>query len=526
MTNPFYILIILLAAVALVAMVAERLSAPHPILFILAGIAVSLAPGLPDVQLDPQIILFGFLPPLLYADVFETSWRDFKRWIRPILMLAVGLVAATILTVGITAKYFLPELPWAACFVLGAIVSPTDTVAAAAVIQRISVLRRITAILGGESLVNDGTGLVGVQVGVAVLLTGVFDAGHVALEFARVAGLGIGIGVGAGVVFALANRIVRESTALFTLSLLAPYAAFHTADSLGASGVLATVVAGFIVFWRFHDVPAQCRLALTQGWHLLTFVLNALCFVFIGIEVPRHVPAWGPDTQRLLAAALAVAGAVILTRMAWVYPTAYLPLYLSRRLRDREGGYPSWQGVTFAGWCGMRGAISLAAALALPGTISDGSPLPGRQEILFSTMVVIGITLLVQGLTLGPLIRVLKLPEDTQTPEETRRAWISVLRAGISRLDQFCSENECPIAVHHLRQAMIDRLISLEAEDAAEQGLARKRLSVSRDVRLAVHEAQTRELLRLRDLGRIDDQTTLRLQLVLDSSLRADSGET
>jgi CPA1 family monovalent cation:H+ antiporter len=521
MTDPFVCLIVLLAAVGLVAAVADRLGAPPPLLFIVAGLVVSLTPWIPPVHVDPRIILFGFLPPLLYADAFETSWRDFRRWLRPILMLAIGLVAATILTVGLTAKHFFPELPWAVCFVLGAIVSPTDTVASLSVIERLDVLRRIRAILGGESLVNDATGLVGVQVGVAVVLTGIFDAGEVTLEFVRVAGLGVLIGAAWGAAFVLVNRHVRNTSALFTLSLLAPYVAFQTADKLGCSGVLATVVAGFVVAWRFHLVQAESRVVLHQGWRLLAFVLNALCFVFIGVEVPHHAPAWNEETRRLLFGSLAVAGAVILTRLAWVFPGAYIPLWLSPRLREREGGYAGWRAVTLAGWCGMRGAISLAAALALPETTRDGAPFPGRDAVLFATMVVIGVTLLVQGLTLAPLIRLLRVPGDTQSGAEARAAWIAVLRAGIARLDLFCSERECPVAVHHLRQAMTDRLLGLEAEDAAERDLAQKRLAVSREVRLAVHEAQADELRRLRDAEAIDDRIALQLQFALDSELRS-----
>ena len=519
MTNPFVCLMVLLAAVGLVAAVADRLRAPPPLLFIISGLTVSLCPWIPPVHLDPHIILFGFLPPLLYADAFDTSWRDFQRWLRPILMLAIGLVAATILTVGLAAKHFFPELPWAVCFVLGAIVSPTDTVASLSIIERLNVLRRLRAILGGESLVNDATGLVGVQIGVAVVLTGVFDAGEVILHFAQVAGLGVLIGAAWGMVFVLVNRYVRNTQALFTLSLLAPYLAFHTADHFGASGVLATVIAGFFVAWRFHLVEARSRVALYQGWHLLAFVLNALCFVFIGVEVPHHVPAWTTETRQLLIGSLAVSAAVILTRLAWVFPAAYVPLRLSPRLREREGGYAGWKNVSIAGWCGMRGAISLAAALALPEKTLDGAPFPGREAVLFATMVVIGVTLLVQGITLAPLIRLLGVAGDTLTKEEAGRAWIAVLHAGIVRLDLFCSEHECPVAVHHLRHAMNDRLLEFEAEDAAERDLAHKRLAVSREVRRAVHEAQSEELHRLRDAGAIDDRVALDLQLALDAEL-------
>jgi CPA1 family monovalent cation:H+ antiporter len=522
MTSPFICLIVLLAAVGLVAAVADRLRAPPPLLFIIAGLTAALTPGVPAVHVDPHIILYGFLPPLLYADAFETSWRDFQRWLRPILMLAIGLVSATILTVGLAAKFCFPELPWAVCFILGAIVSPTDTVASLSVIEHLNVFRRLRAILGGESLVNDATGLVGVQIGVAVALTGVFEAGGMALHFAHVAGVGILVGTAWGAVFVLVNRWVRNTSALFTLSLLAPYVTFQTAEHLEASGVLATVIAGFAVAWRIHLVEAQSRVVLYQGWRLLTFVLNALCFVFIGLEVVDHAPAWNAETRRLLLGSLAVAGVVILTRLVWVFPSAYLPLWLSPRLREREGGYASWQAVTVAGWCGMRGAISLAAALALPETTRDGAPFPGREVVLFATLVVIGTTLLVQGLTLAPLIRLLRLPGDTQTEAEARAAWAAVLRTGIARLDLFCSEHQCPVAVHHLRQAMNDRLLSLKAEDAAERDLAHKRLAVSREVRLAVHAAQTVEIQRLRDVHAIDDRISLHLQLALDSELGSD----
>src|SRR5258708_6973137 len=240
-------LIVVLATVAGVALVARRVRIPYPILLVLAGLAMAAIPGLPQLSLDPDLILVFFLPPLLYADAFETSWHDFRRWLRPIIMLAVGLVTVTILTVGVVAKWCFPELPWAACFIPGAIVSPPDRVAAQAVVQRLQLPGRVTAILGGESLVNDATGLVGVQVGVAVALSGAFHLGGTTLTFAWVGGLGLLIGVGCGLLFSALNRRVRDTPALFALSLLSPYAAYAAAAALGASGVLAVVVAGFIV---------------------------------------------------------------------------------------------------------------------------------------------------------------------------------------------------------------------------------------------------------------------------------------
>ena len=286
MPASLHTLTALLATVALATLLAPRLRIPSPIVLAAAGVGLAFVPAVRDARIDPNLILIGFLPPLLYADAFNTSWRDFSRWLRPIVMLAVGLVALTILAVGFVAKWMLPDLTWTACFILGAVVSPTDTVAAQAVIERLRVPRRLTAILGGESLVNDATGLVGVQLGVAAALGGAFDAGATAARFAWVAGVGIGVGVGVGLLFALANRRVRDSAVLFTLSLLSPYFAFAVAQDLEASGVLAVVVAGFVVAWRVHSVPAQARVQLRAAWYLVTFLLNGLCFVYIGIESP------------------------------------------------------------------------------------------------------------------------------------------------------------------------------------------------------------------------------------------------
>ena len=353
--------------------VARRVSAPLPVLLAVAGFVLAAIPGMPRIPLDPNLILVLFLPPLLYADAFDTSWVDFKRWLRPILMLAVGLVAVTILVVGLVAHAVLPTLPWAACFTLGAIVSPTDTVAVQAVIERLRVPRRVTAIVGGESLVNDATGLVGVQIAVAVILSGAFDAGEVALGFARVAGLGVGVGMGIGIAFSYVNRAVRDTHVLFVLSLLAPYLAFLIATKLDASGVLAVVVSGFIVSWRIHTVPAEARVPLYSAWDLLISVLNGICFVFIGLETPHWLRLLHPEQgETLVWAALAVSATVVVVRIVWCFPGAYLPLFLSPRVRANEGGYPDWRGVTLVSWCGVRGVIF--ASIDVPAGSSRNTP--------------------------------------------------------------------------------------------------------------------------------------------------------
>src|SRR5213594_244378 len=230
-------LILMLGVIGMMSFLAPKAEIPAPVLLAVAGVVWSLIPPLPSLEIAPRVILSVFLPPLLYADAWQASWLDFRRWLRPILQLAIGLVAFTILAVGLVARWTLPDLPWAACFLLGAIVSPTDTVAVHAVLERLRVPRRVTAILGGESLVNDATGLLGAGLATAVVLTGVFEAGRIGLSFARIAGFSIVIGVAIGLLAATINYFVRGTHVLFVFSLLAPYTAFALAESAGASGV-------------------------------------------------------------------------------------------------------------------------------------------------------------------------------------------------------------------------------------------------------------------------------------------------
>ena len=514
-------LIGLLAVVALVALVAPRTRVPAPVLLALGGVLLGLLPDFPRLALDPDLVLLGFLPPLLYADAFSASWVDFRRWLRPILMLAVGLVAFTTLAVGFVAHAALPELPLPVCFLLGAIVSPTDTLAVQSVIERLRIPRRMTAVLGGESLVNDATGLVGVQLGIAALSGGAFELGSFGADFLWITGGGVLAGLAVGALCVFANRKARGNELLFVLSLLAPYLAFFAAHALHASGVLAVVVAGFLVSWRIHEVPPASRVELYSTWSNLSYVLNAFCFVLIGVETPQLLAeshsAFG--TRGLLVAGGAVSAAVIATRIVWMFPGAYVPLWLSRRLREREGGYPSWRAVTVASWCGVRGVVSLAAALSVPTLLADGvTPFPGREAVLACTLAVILITLFVQAPTLHPLIQRMGLSDVDTSASEVRRAREALLEAGIARLDAFCSEVSCPLSVHHWRSQMQDELLALRSEDEDERTRARTRLEVSLEVRKAVAEAHAHELLCLRDRGLLNDKSYLELQLELDRS--------
>jgi len=508
--------ILVLGVIGLVSFLAQRVAIPAPVLLAVAGMIWSLVPSLPAPKLEPGLILSVFLPPLLYAEAWEASWLDFRRWLRPILQLAIGLVAFTILVVGLIAHWAIPALPWGACFLLGAIVSPTDTVAVQTVLDRLRVPRRTTAILGGESLVNDATGLLGAGLATVVVLTGVFEVGAVGLSFTRIAGLGVVIGAAVGWTAATINYYVRGTQLLFALSLLAPYVAYFLAEHVGASGVLAVVIAGFVASWRLDYIAPESRLELYSSWDHLSFLLNAVMFLFVGLETPHRLQQAIDEVPGIVGIALMVSLAVIGARLVWMFPAAYVPLWFSRRLRQREGGYPDVRAVILAAWCGLRGAVSLAAALSVPALLRDGAPFPGRAEIIACTLVVIVVTLIGQGVTLLPLVRSLGLSDADPTDIEVHRAREAMLSAGIARLDAFCSEESCPIAVYRLRDAMSDQLSSLQSEDEMVRSEALRRLAVAGDVRRAVYAAKTDALLALRDRGVVNDRVHRELQLDLD----------
>jgi CPA1 family monovalent cation:H+ antiporter len=509
-------LIAVLGLIGLASIAAPRVGLPPPVLLSIAGIVWASLAVLAPVEIEPHIVLSVFLPPLLYAEAWNASWHDSRRWLRPILQLAIGLVAFTILCAGVAAKALMPQLPWAVCFLIGAILSPTDTVAVHSVLSRLRVPRRMMAILGGESLVNDATGLLGVQLAMIVVLTGVFEARAIATDFAHIAGLGVVTGVAVGLLAVTLNARLRGTAVLFVFSLCAPYLAFAVAEAVGASGVLAVVVAGFVASWRLDLIAAESRVDLKSAWDVLTFVLNALMFLFVGLEIPRCLGS-GPATMLdALGTGLAIAAVVILARLVWVWPSAYVPLWLLPRARAREGGYPDPRAVLLAGWCGVRGAVSLAAALALPQVLPDGTPFPGRTEIEVAVLVTIVVTLIGQGSSLGLLVRWLHLPNDPTTESETRRAREALLAAGIARLDEYCTEDRCPVAVFRYREAMADQLAELRELDESARNQATRRLEVSRDVRRAVWQAETAELLRLRGAGEINDRDHQNLQLEID----------
>jgi CPA1 family monovalent cation:H+ antiporter len=401
--SRFEIVLLLMAAIVVLEILARRLKLPRAAALILGGIGFAMIPGTPDIELDPDLVLALFLPPLLIASAWFTVWRDFRSDIRIILQLAVGAVAFTTLVVGVVAHLVQPALPWGACFALGAIVSPPDSVAAKAVLQKLPLPPRVITLLEGESLVNDASGLVLFRLAVAASLTGVFSASHAAFDFAWLAAGGVLSGAVFAYISMFVVKRIRDSDLTIVWSFLTAWISYIAAEKLGVSGVLSTVACGMIMGWQQHDIlTAMTRTRSQAVWGIVVFVLESLIFILIGLSLRGVLTRLGGGDALivLLPPTAAIVAAVILARFAWIFPTTYLPRALIPSLRKRDP-YPPLAVPFIMSWAGLRGVVSLAAALSLP----EG--FPGRDFILAVTFAVILVTVLVQGTTLAPLVRLL-----------------------------------------------------------------------------------------------------------------------
>jgi len=412
--NEIESLIFLLGAAALLAQLARVLKVPYPVFLVLGGLAIGFVPGLPDVEISPEVIFFVFLPPLLNYAAFFSSPRDLRANLRPIALLAIGLVLFTMVAIALVV-HFLIGMSWAAAFVLGAILSPTDPVAAEAVFRRLGVPGRVGKVVEGESLVNDGTGLVAYRIAVTAVATGAFSVWDAGLNFILVGGGGIILGLVLGWVVLPLWACVRDPSIFIALSLLTPYAAYALAEEvLHISGILAVVSYGLYRGWRDPRIfpDASTRMRNISFWGVLVFLLESLLFVLIGQQLPAILEGLGEYsvTEILIYAAL-VYGAVLGARFAWFFTTPYFHPVFDRLLHNRPLR-SAWQERLVMGWSGMRGAVSLAAALAVPLTVESGAPFPERDMILFLAFSVILATLVLQGLTLGPLMAAVRLGGD------------------------------------------------------------------------------------------------------------------
>jgi monovalent cation/hydrogen antiporter len=430
-------ILVLFLSVAGLNVLARWLDIPYPITLVLGGLALGVVPGMPRIDLEPELVLLIFLPPLLYAAAFFSDLRALRAELRPISLLAIGLVAATMAVVAVVAHEAI-GMSWPMAFALGAIVSPTDPIAATTVLRRLGAPRRLVNVVEGESLVNDATALVAYRVAVTAALGGSFSVVHAGLELVWSAAGGIAIGLAVGWVVGEIRRRLNDTTTEVTISLLTAYAAFIPADRLGLSGVLAAVTCGIYLGWRAHIFASpQTRLQSFALWEILVFLLNATLFILIGLQLPVIVDGLhGRSTGELLGWSALVCAAVIGTRFVWLFTVTYLIRALDRRPQQRDRRSSARLRVVSA-WTGMRGAVSLAAALALPLTTDAGAPLPDRDLVLFITLAVIVVTLIGQGLTLPALIRRLGVG-DSAGEEETEeiRARLAAARAALDRIEE------------------------------------------------------------------------------------------
>jgi Na+/H+ antiporter len=436
------VFLVLLVAVAAMLVIAPALRVPYPIVLVIGGLALGFVPGMPELELPPDLVLVAVLPPLLYAGTFFTSLHELKLNLRPIGLLSLGLVTATMVAVAVVAHATIDDLAWSTAFVLGAIVSPTDPIAATAIARRFGVPRRLVTIVEGESLINDGTALVAYRFAVVAVLTGSFSIWKASLEFVYSVVVGVAIGLAVGWLIRQLRRRLDNPPVEITIALLSAYLAYIPAGLAGASAVLAAVTVGIYMGAHTSELTtAQTRVQGDAVWEIVVFVLNALLFVLIGLQLPVILDELsGEPAGKLLLYGVIVSATVILVRIAWVFPAAYLPRWASRRLRERDP-YPPWQYPAFISWTGMRGAVSLAAALALPLTTDAGAPFPGRDLIQFLAFCVIVATLVGQGLTMPLVIRLLGLESDTLSQEEETKARIRAAEAALARLEELVEED-------------------------------------------------------------------------------------
>jgi CPA1 family monovalent cation:H+ antiporter len=508
-------LVLLMFAVAVgVSYLARRIAIPVPILLLLAGVLLGLVPGLPRLDLEPDIVFALFLPPILFGAAYFTPIRDFRANARPILLLAVGHVLFVAAVVGYVAHAIIPGMGIAAALTLGAIVAPPDAVAATAIFQRLGVPRRVVTILEGESLINDATSLTAYRAATAATLgLMTFSVVTSTFEFFFIAIGGVVAGVLIGAVMTALLRRTGDPVLEIAVTLLAPATAYLFAERFGLSGVLATVVAGLITGRRAARVLSPDARLLGRGaWQILIWAINAFVFLAIGLQLPgilQGLSSIPPDD--LIRYGLIVSLAVIVGRFVWVFPATYVPRYLSRKIRERDP-YPPVRAVAIVSWAGMRGVVSLAAALAL------APEFPQRQLILYLTFCVIVATLVGQGLTLPWLIRRLGVTARGDGLEaEEAHARLAAVEAGLQRLEELREDYPGHLPLIDQIKDELEHEVSHVApsEDIALDEAQQEALD-HRAIRAAVLVAQRETVIQLRDDGVINDETLRRIELELD----------
>ncbi|HEY9154365.1 MAG TPA: Na+/H+ antiporter [Opitutaceae bacterium] len=522
---PLELTLLLILLIAILSLGARWFPWPQPITYVIGGVIAAFLPGFPQVRLNPEFFFLCFLPPLLFSDGWLMPLRDFGRYKRSILLLATGLVVFTTIGVGLLAHWLFPDLPLAMGFALGAVISPTDAVAVSAITEKLKVPSRLNTILNGESLMNDATGLVAFKFALAALVVGTFSIRAAVVEFFLVAlgGLFIGLVIGflAGKIRDMITRWQGADPMIeITLSLLTPYAAFLLADHLNASAILAVVAAGLYSGWRDPlSMDVETRQTSYAVWSIVIFWLNGLAFVLLGLQFPHLLAAVTEhySAVRLAGDAVLIAVAAMFLRVSWFFPGAYLPFYFSRRVRENEFK-PTWQAVLVGGWAGMRGTVTLAAALSIPMLLPDGSPFPGRDLVIFLSFCVVASTLLLQGTTMAWLIRKLGVREDGIRQKEDRLARKTAVGEGLKRLKAItvAPEKRDELTALNLVIAEYEQRLSELAADGEARTTARLRNLAGYHFRFDALQAERHAIDDLWRRDVISDEVHRPLQQLLD----------
>lgn len=514
------VLMLLLACVVGIGSLANRFKIPYPILLVIGGLILSLLPGIPHVNLEPDIVFLGVLPPLLYAAAFTTSWRDFRYNLVSILFLAFGLVGFTVWGVALVSQWILPGFDWRLGLVLGAVVSTTDAIAATSIARRVGLPGRIIDVLEGESLINDASGLLALEFAVALIVTGKtpsLGAGAGRLLYLVIGGVATGLILGK--IIDWIEHHIDDSPIEITISLVTPYAAYLAAERMHASGILAAVACGLYLGRRSATFfSSVVRLEAQAFWNILTFVLNGVVFILIGLQL-RYVRA---RIENLSLMDLVIRGAlfglvVILLRLAWVFPGAYVSYFIRRKFLRQNESYPPAGRIFIVGWTGMRGVVALAAAISLPATTANGMPFPQRDAILFLAFCVIFLTLVVQGLSLPSLIRMVGAAEQPWNKCEEIEARRIMIETALRRIEE-SPDRERPDmkaiyedVAKHYRQ----RLAALERALGGGRVFSRQHdlfETLAKDLR----DAERSAAIELRDQDRINDEVLRNLLRELD----------
>jgi monovalent cation/hydrogen antiporter len=517
------LVISLLFGIAILTMLSEKLRISYPILLVVSGLAISLIPGIPVITLHPDLVFLIFLPPLLYAAAWNTSWHDLWRMRRPVGLLAFGLVIFTSAGVALISNAIIPNFPLAYGFLLGGIISPPDAIAATSVLRGIKVPKRVLTILEGESLVNDASSLIVFRFALTAILTSQFHLFDATKSFILVASMGIVTGVLIGVVVYSIHRFLPTTPAIdAVITMITPYIMYIAAEHFHFSGVLSVVAGGLFLSYRSNDFfTYESRLPINGLWDTLVFLLNGLVFILIGLQLPAIVAGLGSySLGEAIIYAVIISIVTILIRVIWVFPGAYLPRMLFKSIRKTEPR-PTWQGVLLVAWSGMRGVVSLAAALAVPLTLTSGEAFPHRNLILFITFVVILVTLVLQGLSLKPLIRILKIPVNEMDSLKTQSLALRVQLAEsvLAYLDtnypEEIEKNDTYKRVRDRYERMIEisrkRLETEESEDESSSFLPHYRQML-----IEIVEIRRKELNHFRQTGDYDEELIRERERELD----------